>query len=186
MTPELVLRPFIWNERRYDRVYNNNLTTNLLYEEFNEWIESTTDVDLLDALMDIQFVALGGIWKLNMTAEQMEEAQDNALHLALQVLNISGVQPGFVIQALIVDMMTAQANDLATNLFTIQFLCEAQAKVMGLSPEQVDKAFEIVCDSNDSKTIAKTDPNVKANIDKGDYFVAPEPRLQEVLNGRHH
>lgn len=183
MTPELVLRPFIWNERRYERVWNKPLALQLLWEEWHEWLEAREDVDLLDAMMDVQFVALGAIWKLNMTRHEMETAQEAALPVALGVLNVPGLQPGFAIASFITDI-DVLVNDVVTNLFVIQFLCEAQCKFMGMSAEQVDKAFEIVCDANDSKTIAKTDPSVKANVNKGEFFVGPEARLQGVLNER--
>ena len=40
----------------------------------------------------------------------------------------------------------------------------------------------ILCDANDSKTAKMTHPGIKANINKGDRFVAPEARLQNLLN----
>jgi len=183
MTPELAVRPFVWNERRYERVFNLPLAVNLLTEEWTEWLEANERVDMLDGLMDVQFVALGAVWKLNMTAEQMTKAQDDAMPIVYGVLDVRGLQPGFTIMSFIADL-TYGANDTAVNLFAIQMLCEVQAKMMGLTQEQVDRAFEVVCDANDSKTIAKTDPSVKANIDKGEFFVAPEARLQEILNER--
>ena len=55
---------------------------------------------------------------------------------------------------------------------------------MGLTPEQIERAIHVVCTSNDSKTAAKTPSHIKANIDKGEGFIAPEPQLQEILNER--
>lgn len=52
---------------------------------------------------------------------------------------------------------------------------------LGLSPTQIAQAINIVCDSNDSKSVAKTDPNVKANIDKGANYFRPEPELAKIL-----
>jgi hypothetical protein len=50
------------------------------------------------------------------------------------------------------------------------------------SNENVIEALNIVCDANDSKTAKMTPPGIKANINKGDKFVAPEARLQNLLN----
>ena len=55
---------------------------------------------------------------------------------------------------------------------------------MGLTPSQINLAIQIVCNSNDTKSVEKTDSNVKANIDKGIEFVAPEPKLQIILDNR--
>jgi len=53
-----------------------------------------------------------------------------------------------------------------------------------LNAEQIEAAILIVCDANDTKTATKTASNIKASIDKGEGFIAPETRLQEVLNAR--
>ena len=55
---------------------------------------------------------------------------------------------------------------------------------MGLTPYEIDQAIDVVCDANATKDIDKVPPYIKANIDKGDGFIAPEPRLQEILDGR--
>jgi len=55
---------------------------------------------------------------------------------------------------------------------------------MGLDADQIRAAIHVVCDANDSKTQIKTASHIKANIDKGPDFTAPEPQLQEILDGR--
>ena len=55
---------------------------------------------------------------------------------------------------------------------------------LGLNAEQIEKAITIVCDANDTKTAVKTASHIKASIDKGAGFIAPETRLQEVLDER--
>jgi predicted HAD superfamily Cof-like phosphohydrolase len=105
-----------WNSLRYKQEYDNRLTYKLLDEEVEELHQAKTDVDKLDALVDILYVAVGGMWKL------------------------------------------------------------------GLSPEQIEAAINVVCDSNDSKTAKATASHIKANIDKGEGFIRPEPRLQEILD----
>lgn len=53
---------------------------------------------------------------------------------------------------------------------------------LGLDHQRIEEAIHIVCDANDSKSVAKTDPHIKANINKGPNFVPPEQRLLELLN----
>jgi len=107
-----------WNEKRYPQVYNKDLQNALLGEEIGEFFDAETEVDQLDALVDTVYIAIGAMWK------------------------------------------------------------------MGLSPEQIREALQTVCDSNDSKDAKMNDPAVKANMDKGENYVAPEPKLQEILNAR--
>ena len=117
-TKDFTTRIADWNAARYDQDYSPNLQVALLAEEVGELASAKTDVDKLDALVDIIYIATGGMWKL------------------------------------------------------------------GLSPEQINAAIHVVCDSNDTKPAKKTPAHVKANIDKGNSFVRPEPRLQEILDGR--
>ncbi len=181
MREELVLRVFNWNSKRYDRIYDEQLTLNLLFEEWQEWIESTKEVDLLDALMDTAYVAYGAIWKLGLQPNVQQAAG-----IVDAILEIAGIEPGYIVPcyAKVLQGNCSDLIDNATALLIIVMLCEAQAMNMGLTHDEVEKAFEVVCDSNDSKTIKKTDPKVKANIDKGNFFVAPEPRLQLILDNR--
>lgn len=55
---------------------------------------------------------------------------------------------------------------------------------LGLSSEQISEAIYTVCDSNDTKSIVKTPSHIKTNINKGEDFIPPEKRLQEILNER--
>ena len=108
-----------WNRQRYAQEYNQDLTVDLLYEEIGELNEATTDVDRLDALVDVTYIAIGAMWKL------------------------------------------------------------------GLSEPQIVAAIHAVCDANASKRVDSMTPShIKANLDKGPDFIAPEPRLQEILNDR--
>ncbi len=55
---------------------------------------------------------------------------------------------------------------------------------MGLTTSEIEQAMSVVCDSNDSKSAAKSLSHIKSSIIKGVDFIPPEPRLQEILNGR--
>lgn len=184
MTPLLVGRVFTWNERRYDRDYNQALFLSLLTEEWQEWMEASADVDLLDALIDIQFVALGGVWKLNVVDEvDMQLAQEAAYVIVDKIIELDDFQPAYAIMNYIASIQNGTISPLV-GAIVIQLLAECQVKLMGLTHAQAERAFEVVCDSNDSKTIKKTASDVKANVDKGNFFIAPEPRLQGILDER--
>ncbi len=48
---------------------------------------------------------------------------------------------------------------------------------MGFYPYQIERAINIICNSNDSKAIKKTPAHLKANINKGDNYIAPTEAL---------
>ena len=105
-----------WNAARYEQENNRALTYRLLEEELFELKLAQTDVDDLDALIDLIYIAIGGMWK------------------------------------------------------------------MGLNADEINAALHIVADSNDTKPAIKTASHIKANVDKGKYFIAPEPQLQQLLD----
>lgn len=178
-----------WNARRYDRVLNVALLKGLLLEEIRELLEATEEVDKLDALADIAFVSYGGVWKAGATDDTIRELQSNAETATDAMLELSS-EAGLAFSPVSAMLSLVYAMDEASATKTCLALvdmCGLLAAVeLKLSSAQFEAAMLVVCDSNDSKVIKKTDPSVKANIDKGQFFVAPEPRLQEILNARPH
>jgi hypothetical protein len=118
MNKHFVERVVDWNNLRYTQEYDKELLLSLLDEEINEFFTAITEVDQLDALIDIIYISIGGMWK------------------------------------------------------------------MGLTKNQIVTAINIVCDSNDTKSISKTASNVKANINKGVNYQPPEPQLEALLDER--
>ena len=151
-----------WNEARYPREYDHTLTRALLDEELQELNDAKTPVDKLDALCDITYVAYGALWKLGVSNLTIGRHKT----LAFQIYGLK--ETGYEQQ------LHAVAN-AAIEMMGANFLGFSEAKIL--------KALCIVCDSNDSKTAKMTDPTVKANIDKGAKFIAPEPRLKRLLKG---
>lgn len=113
-----IQRIISWNAKRYDSIFDVDLAYKLLKEEVLELLDAKTEVDQLDALVDTIYIAIGAMWK------------------------------------------------------------------MGLSAEQIQAAILVVCNANDSKVVVKTEPHIKANQFKGENFVPPEEKLQEILNER--
>jgi predicted HAD superfamily Cof-like phosphohydrolase len=65
-----------WNEERGNSKgnFNTSLELALLTEELNEFTRSDKEVDKLDALVDIIFVAIGSMHKLGLTPQQIVRA----------------------------------------------------------------------------------------------------------------
>lgn len=63
-----------WNAARYNQEYDATLLYNLLYEEIEEFYVAETDVDELDALIDLIYYAIGGMWKMGLNARQIDAA----------------------------------------------------------------------------------------------------------------
>lgn len=170
-----------WNAARYDRVYNQDLALGLLREELQEYLDATSDVDRLDALCDITYVAMGCVWKLN-ADEAIDDFVANAVGYLNAVLPEALLEPAHILTA----YLTALEHDVDWPPHMICHICvllaNRQMARMGLQPEHIEAALLAVCNANDTKTIAKTDSSVKANVDKGSFFKSPEPALQAILD----
>lgn len=180
-------RVCLWNGRRYDCVHDLVLTCRLLREELNERYDSDEEVHQLDALCDTAYVALGGIWKADIGSEQMNYDLSLAHTMVMDLIRANVIKPHFYINAFIDAIEHDPDFPVSLGLQIIVNLSMVAMQEMGLSLEQCYEAMLVVCDSNDSKSIPKdkVDPSVKANQDKGQLFIAPEPRLQLILDKRH-
>jgi len=167
---EITQRIADWNAKRYEREYSHSLTVDLLREEYEEWITAVEDVDKLDALCDLIFVAIGAIWKLG------DEPA------ATEVLGPPPKYHGYAI-GMMIDILENELDVEPLGLLAAIADLAVYEMINGLhlDDEQVERAILTVCDSNDTKSIVKTDSNVKANLDKGPYFRPPEAKLQEIL-----
>lgn len=63
-----------WNEARYKQINCKSLTLELLVEEVREFGSAEAEVDELDALIDIIYVATGGMWKMGLNLSQIIQA----------------------------------------------------------------------------------------------------------------
>ena len=167
---KLVKRIHIWNAKRYDQIYDHNLTVSLLQEEFTELLDSENLVESIDALVDIFFVANGALWKLN------ESPYKEYIVTSMSIVNLKN---------LILSYETRYSKESQINsLLSISSACLNGLFRVLETEDNVEKAISIVCDSNDSKSIpeSKVDPSIKANIDKGSNYVSPHKELQKLVN----
>lgn len=164
-----------WNAARYEQDFNEQLQYDLLFSpksgEIQEWADAFAaqdEVEQLDALADIYFVAVGGLWKLKLSIEQIASLIQSHLlvneeHTFVPALNYwrQGKHEQAFGHAIIVTMHLAMS--------------------MGLSGIQLLRAISAVCDSNDTKPAVKTASDVKANVDKGATYVPPTEALKAIL-----
>ena len=172
-----------WNAARYEREYNKALSVDLLTEELTEWYDADKQVDRLDALCDTIYVALGVVWKSNVNPETLESIAEQANDNLAKLINTETFMPIHLASAALLEYRSDEIDTAVYSANLIMFLCLTQMTSMGLTPEEQEAALLVVCDSNDSKSIKKTESHIKANDgDKGPYFQPPEVRLQAILN----
>jgi hypothetical protein len=170
-----------WNAARYEQEHSLPLTVSLLREEQQEFLTAKTPVDKLDALCDLVYVAIGALWKLNVQSTDLNSVQAQAVQVVANQVEHNELWPAMYNSTYIDVLEFDHDYPMAMSLQLIITSSLTQMTGMGLDPEQCTQAMLIVCDANDSKSIKKTNADVKANVDKGPYFVAPEPRLQALL-----
>lgn len=172
-----------WNSMRYDQEYNHDLAVNLLFEELIEFYDSAeSEVGQLDALCDIIYVAMGVVWKCDPPDFNIEV--DAGINVSSALLTIGVFAPIFHVSSVFAAYQHDSETPICPAMWAIVSLCIAQMRAMGLNEEQCIAALSIVCDSNDTKKIEKVSADIKANKDKGEYFVSPEPRLAKLLEAR--
>jgi len=180
MSSQVYNRVANWNSQRYDRVYDHNLTLSLLKEEFQEWSDSCTAVDALDGLCDIIYVAYGALWKLNLSDNAMQIVMHEGIISVQQYADNYSIPPGYGVASTLLCYAKTEEYQLLSEIIALAF---CQMYYMGLNGDDAIEALNIVCDSNDSKSVKKTTADKKANDgDKGADFIAPEPRLQALLD----
>ena len=172
-----------WNEKRYDRVYNHELSVALLEEELQEFHDAKTDVDRLDALCDIVYVAMGVIWKNDVKGESLIYNSEEAHEQVLSLLDTNTMDPIYFASAILARFKHNEEYPAILAMSILISICMTQMTAFGLSTLETLEALFVVCDSNDSKSIKKTAAHLKANGgDKGEFFITPEPRLADILS----
>jgi hypothetical protein len=169
-----------WNALRYDRVYDRELSRKLAMEEILEYMTAKTPLDTLDACCDIAFVTFGMIWKLNMTEAECEAAIE-AAHTA----NLAWYDTGLPLFDGMQVALECQSGKLhkPTELkyaMALVGLAMTGMRELGLTQAQVNEALDIVCDSNDTKTITRLASEDKGTL-KGPCFIGPERGLARIL-----
>ena len=174
---KIIQRVCSWNAARYEQEYNKDLALSLLAEEYKEWTDAENNVDKLDAMCDLIYVAIGVLWKIGKEEADWQYAAESVD----SIVDVPDLAPAYFIAPLLTVYELDETFSVIQVMQRIVFVAIAQMLYMGLSYDQAIEALNIVCDANDSKSIKKTASDVKANTDKGPYFRSPEPRLTKLL-----
>ena len=167
---EICTRVAAWNNARYEQVYNAELAANLLCEEAKELLDALAvndQVEFLDGVADVMFVAVGCVWKQNGRIELDKLVEFNPEQDVMEVF-------GSLIE-----------KTRMPTIYEINNACVCLLHSNGYTAEDYFEALLAVCDSNDTKAIKKTASNVKANVDKGAYFVPPTEALKRIVARRY-
>lgn len=187
--PNIVQKCIAWNAARYDQAYDWELAGKLLTEETMELFRAEDPIDKLDAIGDIVFVAIGVFWKLGLREEQIEDIF--AVHdQYLKTIDLEGIHVNCNnVQAYIFDCISEDLDGAYPGAALATY-CSFMVALgalggMGMQGSFYDVVMAI-CDSNDTKEVkGKTDPSVKANVVKGEGFVPPTARLEEIYEQHH-
>lgn len=174
-----------WNSLRYAQEFNDELQTKLAVEEFDETVVAKTEVERLDGHIDQIYVAVGGLWKLGLApSEAYDFLMTASAYSDLVTCDLDYDEVMYCINECIVQISSTSGPRQAMALANIVALNYRALMLIGYTAEESLVAADIVCDSNDSKSVKKTATDVKANAgDKGAFFIDPTPRLQALADG---
>lgn len=187
---DVVSKCIKWNSERYDRVFNNKLSLSLLNEEIGELFRADTEVEKLDAIGDIIFVALGVLWKAGVDMDLVKTclyAEEDNISIKNAEMNLSMYTCDLLESNIDIPNLTLEVGE-QEELYTIAYAVRAifiialsAARALGVQAYIID-IVDAICDSNATKEVkGKTDPAIKANIFKGQDFIPPTARLQAIL-----
>jgi len=160
-----------WNEARYPQEYNSQLTRALLTEEVKELRFAEMDNDLLeelDAYGDIFYVAIGGMWKLGSTAEEINEFVKYS-HRYVSSISFEDMLGNMRYEAPVRYLMGFARLSFEALLHYTR------------SDRLALQVLFSICTSNDTKAIKKTAAHLKANITKGDEYISPHEELKMII-----
>ena len=184
-----------WNAARYEQEFDMYLAVRLLKEEYTEWCESyhasqvsedrSIAVEMLDAIGDVSFVALGVVWKAGIDYEMLEEALlRTQADLYSAACTMPQLHPMMLIASVIDGFSYDNGIGIADAMAMILHLCALEAKYhFSFGTDKFFEVLKAICDSNDSKVVVKAAATEKANDgNKGSSYVPPTEALKALLN----
>ena len=183
MDHTILKRVSTWNRLRYNRVYNQELFLVMMREEYQEFLDAPNDVEKLDALCDMIFVAIGVIWKLDVHEADIALAFDQANNSVLDMVDSWELYPVYTIAMFLDVLEHSNKYPPLQTAMNIIMACTVQKLSMGLNIEAAQEAIEAVCESNETKNVARVAADDKGNF-KGDFYVPPTEALTRILESR--
>ncbi len=175
-----------WNKARYDQVLDAELALSLLAEETQELYSATNVVEKLDACGDIVFVAIGVLWKAGMPVSTIKNIV--GLDPSEGCCSITKVTPSVMYNTHALFNSWAFTQEVAPEVYEAYVWCHlaiclviSQLSSLDLLDE-FGNIVDAICESNNTKEVkGKTDPSVKANINKGSNYVPPTAALEAII-----
>jgi NTP pyrophosphatase (non-canonical NTP hydrolase) len=169
-----------FNAARYDREFNCELSVALLNEEYHEYFESEELHKRLDSVGDVLYVALGVLWKLDISMTDVGLAADEVADI-MDLYSQANISALYLIKAHIESIKYDMSKPVLVDILTIVNLCMAQMFSLGLTEDEAFDVLFAIIKSNATKSVKKTASNIKANSgDKGPYYVSPDVDLQLI------
>lgn len=175
-----------WNELRYKREFNLELTLSLLNEERNELVNAFSNIDKYDALGDILFVTLGAFWKLG-----IQQTNQYRMYVDTLVEKIIGEQDEHYTKDIEVfvpfeTIINKVPNEHAALFGVIDKSILDIVRIFegSLSPDCIWQILGIICHSNNTKFVDKVNFDIKANTHKGKDYKSPTKDLSIFLQNR--
>jgi hypothetical protein len=166
-----------WNAARYDQVYNFELTSKLLKEEYDEYITAVNNndiVDQADALADIIFVSVGALWKQGQC--NISALIDSLLIKVTSNCFLGIPDLSYAIQAVTTSPASAMLHQVIVSAW-FQLL-----KLVQMKWDVTVLIMNAICISNHTKAIAKIFNTEKYSISgKGALYQSPKSTLQTIL-----
>jgi len=159
-----------WNGARYEQEFNRELTIALLEEEVSETElarKTNNPVEIIDGLGDIFYVAIGAIWKMGKSTDEI-----------FSLLNSLSPHNSIHIRSAL-DQFKADSTVMSLGVVAISAFNELTYAVK--SPTVAVEVINAICISNDTKEVVKTGSNVKANVVKGDGYKSPTAALEAIV-----
>lgn len=173
-----------WNAKRYEQVFDYSLAAQLLCEELEELFCAPSVVEMLDAIGDISFVAIGVMWKLGIDQEDIADWWYGVDLTSLNILELNAhcntVKGEFacIYNDTLYDPYRFAAFDLATNAVFLTAL--GTLRGLGMQSSFYD-VVDAICESNATKVVKdKVASNIKANVDKGTTYKPPTEKLKQI------
>jgi len=171
-TPSVVEDICAWNKARYEQEPSDELTLQLLLEELQETeaaYQAGEVVEILDGLGDIFYVAIGALWKTGLHPDQITRLLDTV------EADMS------LVPSPAVALHWYQEEPLNVILALLALSCLTRLEVLLDSSDLALDVIRAICISNNTKSVAKTDKDVKANINKGALYTPPTEMLEDIL-----
>jgi hypothetical protein len=185
----IVKKCVAWNAARYNQEFNYTLSNSLLQEEIRELLSAKTEVDVLDAIGDIVFVAIGVLWKLGFREEKLENYFYSRDLRTASKEDINKVM-NYILDDIIKTLPSDLPSDLGFNSASCAYLACMSVFVICMNKLDIlnlQHCFytivDAICNSNNTKVVSvtKTSAAIKANIVKGVKYIPPTEDLLNIL-----